>query len=122
MTRCHLPPGLIATVLAALAIAPAAHAADRATSDRPDDFPGSEQVHVMYVVPSDGADRSLDANGAIAASVDSWQGWLRGQTGGRGLVVDTSGGTLDVTYVRLDETDAQLASNGLYIRDEIEAR
>jgi hypothetical protein len=120
--RWRFLPRLAATVLASFAIAPAAHADVRATSDRPDDLPGQEQVHVLYVLPSDGADHSLDTNGAIAASVDSWQRWMRSQTGGHGLVVDTVGGVLDVTYVRLDATDAELASHGLFIRDEIEAR
>lgn len=122
MTGWHFLPRLVATVLASFVIAPVAQADVRATSDRPDDLPGHEQVHVLYVLPSDGADHSLDTNGAIAASVDSWQRWMRSQTGGRGLVVDTFGGALDVTYVRLDATDSELASHGLFIRDELEAR
>jgi hypothetical protein len=113
---------LAATVLASFAVAPAAHADVRASSDRADDLPGREQVHVLYVLPSDGTDHSLDTNGAIAASVDSWQRWMRSQTGGRALVVDTAGGALDVTFVRLDATDAELAGHGLSIRDELEAR
>src|SRR3954451_18824598 len=77
----RLLPRLVATVLASFAIAPVAHADVRATSDRADDLPGHAQAHVLYVLPSNGADHSLDTNGAIAASVDSWQRWLQSQAG-----------------------------------------
>jgi hypothetical protein len=104
---------------AALALAPAATAAlPRATIDRPDDING-EQVHVVYAVPADGADRRLD-EGAIAPSVGVWNEWLRSQTGGRGLKLDTAGGELDVTFLRLSGSDAEIAAKGAYVRDEIE--
>ena len=48
----------------------------RATADRPDDEAG-EQIHVIYVLPSDRPDRSFDLDGTLAGSVDSFQGWLR---------------------------------------------
>ena len=55
-----------------LATAAPSVASDRATSDRPDDLPaGTQQIHVMYVLPSDGVDRGLDIGGTLAASVDS---------------------------------------------------
>src|SRR5262249_53718413 len=91
----------------------------RSTSDRPDDFQGP-QVHVLYVVPSDGVDRALDTDGTIAASVANFQGWLRGQTGGRALRVDTFQGEVDVSFARLGLTDAELAAKGLSLRDTIE--
>lgn len=91
----------------------------RSTADRPDDFPGP-QVHVFYVVPSDGADLALDTNGVIAASVASWQAWLRGQTGGRGIRVDTYQGQLDITFFRLATTDAAVAARGPFVREQIE--
>ena len=91
----------------------------RSTTDRPDDRQGS-QIHALYVLPSDGIDRALDTDGTIEASVQNVQTWLRGQTGGRGLRLDTFEGQLDVTFVRLSQTDAQLASRGLFIRDAIE--
>src|SRR5438876_116883 len=77
----------------------------RETSDRPDDHTGP-QVHVVYAVPSDQTDASLDADGTIEASVNAIQAYLRGQTGGPGLKLDTSGGALDVTFVRLPRSDA----------------
>jgi hypothetical protein len=72
------------------------------------------------VLPSDGADDALDTNGTIAASVQNFQTWLRGQTGGNGMRLDTAGGELDVSFVRLTESDAQLAGRGLFTRDAIE--
>ena len=75
-------------------------ARDRALTDMPDDISGP-QVHVLYAVPSDGGDRQLDTNGVVSASVASWQKWLRGQTDGRGLRLDTYQGELDITFLRL---------------------
>jgi List-Bact-rpt repeat protein len=75
---------------------------------------------VVYVVPADGVDRALDTNGTIAASVANWEGWLRGQTGGHGLRLDTFGGAVDVTFFRLAETDAATAATGAFVRDAIE--
>ena len=102
---------------------PAGHAASavlpRSTVDRPDDRPGP-QVHVLYVLPSDGADATLDTDGTLTASVQNWQNWLKGQTGGFGMRLDTSGGELDVTFVRLAESDTQLAGSGVFMRDAIE--
>src|SRR4051794_21201821 len=106
--------------VALLVWAPAAFA-DRQTTDQPDDLAGYQQVHVMYVLPSDGVDRGYDTDGTIENSVASWQNWMLGQTGGRGLNLDTVGGFVDITFVRLGQTDAVLSSNGLFIRDAIEA-
>jgi hypothetical protein len=61
-------------------------------------------VHVLYVVAADVVDRGLDTDGEIAASVASWQSWLRGETGGRGIRLDTYQGQLDVTFFRLATT------------------
>src|SRR5262245_36560524 len=86
-----------------------ARVADRSTSDRPDDHAGS-QVHAIYVVPSDGVDRSFDTDGTIAASVSNFEAWLRNQTGGPGLRLDTYQGQLDVSFFRLAESDASVAA------------
>ena len=91
----------------------------RSEVDRPDDRAGP-QIHPMYVVPAGGADRGLDTDGTVGASVANWQGWFRGQTLGGGLRLDTSGGELDVTFRRLSQTDAQLAARGVFMRDAIE--
>ncbi|MDQ5820825.1 MAG: hypothetical protein M3540_05240, partial [Actinomycetota bacterium] len=68
-----------------------------ATEDRPDDVRGP-QIHVVYAVPRGGHDRRLDRNGVLADSVASWNRWLRSQTGGSELRLDTARGLLDVTY------------------------
>lgn len=101
---------------------PAVHAqtVERTLIDRPDDE-GGYQVQVVYVIPSDGVDRELDINGAIATSFTSVIQWMAKTTGGRTLRVDTYNGALDIPFVRLSQTEATLASQGLYIRDAIEA-
>ena len=97
----------LAAAGAFLVLAPSAAsgpgALPRSGEDRTDDFPGP-QVHVLYVLPRDGADRALDTNGAVEASVASWQRWLRAQTGGRGIHLDTFQGQLDVSFLRLGRT------------------
>jgi hypothetical protein len=112
---------LAAVVLLALAgSAPAAQLAlPRATADRPDEVRGP-QLHVVYAVPSDGADRALDTNGAIENSVASFQRWLAAETGGATLRQDTFQGFLDVTFVRLPRSDAEIAARGVFVRDELE--
>ena len=77
-------------------------------------------MHALYVLPSDRADRALDTNGTIAASAANWQRWLRGQTFNNGLRLDTFRGDLDVTFVRLAKTDAELAARGISLRDALE--
>jgi hypothetical protein len=92
----------------------------RATADRPDDVAGP-QIHAVYVVPADGDDRGLDTDGTVAASVANWDRWFEGQTLGGGLRLDTSGGELDVSFLRTSQTGAALAARGLALRDAIEA-
>ncbi len=75
----------------------------------------------MYVLPSDGQDRALDTNGTLANSVASFQSWLAQEASGRSVRLDTFQGALDITFYRLPETDAAIASYGVYERDRIEA-
>ena len=101
--------------------APAQTAASaRSTADRTDDLAGY-QIHVMYVLPSDGIDYNLDTNGAIASSVAATQKWFAAQTRGtRRLRFDTSNGELDISFFRLARTDAAIAGFGAYVRDQIQ--
>jgi hypothetical protein len=93
---------------------------ERATADRTDENSG-HQVHVMYVLPSDGADEELDKLGRLEGSVRSWSKWFTAQTGGPGVRLDTyAGGHLDVTFLRLAKTDAQMSAAGGNVRDRIE--
>jgi hypothetical protein len=93
----------------------------RSTVDRSDDVRRKSQVHVMYVLPSDRADRALDTDGTLRNTVSSFQSWLAGKTKGKqALRIDTFNGSLDVTFFRLSRTDEEIASFGLFVRDQIE--
>ena len=94
-------------------------ASSRSTTDRPDDVAGP-QVHVVYVLPSDGNDRHLDTDGTLPNTVGSWQTWLGGQTGGRVFRLDTYQGALDLTFAKLARSNATMTSYGAYVRDTIE--
>jgi hypothetical protein len=114
----------VAGALAALVLAPAAGSGaapglPRSTVDRPDEKTGP-QIHAIYVLPSDDADRSYDTDGTIAASLGNFERWLAAQTGGRDLRLDTYHGAPDISFFRMHATDAQAAANGVYIRDAIE--
>jgi predicted short-subunit dehydrogenase-like oxidoreductase (DUF2520 family) len=52
----------------------------RATADRPDEVAG-EQVHFLYVLPTDAPDEELDVNGLLTASIARMQAWLAQQSG-----------------------------------------
>ena len=92
--------------------------AARSQMDRPDDSPGP-QIHFVYAVPSDAPDRSFDIALGLAYSVMSFQSWIALKSGYR-LRVDTYRGAADVTFVRLDKTDQQIAAAGPFVRDTIE--
>jgi len=83
----------------------------RATSDRADEVSGS-QIHVVYAIPSDGADAGLDMNETLSKTTGSMNTWLMGQTGGRKLRMDTFNGVLDVTFIKLPKTDAAYEALG----------
>jgi hypothetical protein len=111
--------GLLVAALVVVAPGSTSSLSTRATTDQPDDISGP-QVHIVYAIPSNGTDRGIDTNGTIAASVNNWETWLRGQTGGHGLRLDTYHGTVDITFFRLTENDAQAQAQGGFVRDEIE--
>ena len=82
---------------------------DRSTGDMPDDISGP-QVHFLYVVPADGTDRQLDANGGMEQSITRIEHWFEAQTGDQALRIDTYKGTPDITFVRLRHSDAEATS------------
>ena len=90
------------------------------TVDQPDDIAGN-QVHVIYVLPSDGADQSFDIDGTLSGSMQLAQNWFAGQTNGRRVRYDTYRGALDITFVRLSRSDAQFLSFGMAIREALAA-
>ncbi|MEM7604439.1 MAG: hypothetical protein AAF411_03710 [Myxococcota bacterium] len=94
--------------------------AGRQTSDRVDDESGF-QVHALYVLPSDGVDRALDApGGPLETSMEAFNRWLSTQTGGSRLRFDRCDGAPDITFVQLDRTGADLGASGVFLRDELE--
>jgi hypothetical protein len=93
---------------------------ERATTDRADEKTG-KQVHVVYAIASDANDDSLDTSGKIETSVKSWNKWLATQTGGKELRVDTyAGGHVDVTFLKLARTSAELGAAGTNLRNNLE--
>ena len=91
----------------------------RSTSDRPDEVQGA-QLHVIYVIPSDGIDEQLDTSGRIGTSVVAFNRWLARNTWGRAFRLDTFQGLPDVTFFRLSSSDSQVRSLGAFVRDELE--
>lgn len=81
--------------------------AGRATADRADDN-ALDQIRVLYVVPADGLDREYDTNGKICNSIRSIARWFHTSAGDSYLRFDTQGGLLDIGFVRLTKTDAQM--------------
>ncbi|MDQ2889784.1 MAG: hypothetical protein M3R65_04390 [Gemmatimonadota bacterium] len=102
-----------ASVSYALAVLP------RATANRTDES-ALPKYHVMYVLPSDGIDRSLDTDGTLARSISSWERWYTTQTGGKYLRLDTSNGAVDITFARIPRSDATMTSYGDFLRDTLE--
>jgi hypothetical protein len=102
--------------------------AARALEDAPDDEPDLYQVRALYVLPSDGTDEQLDTDGRICRSLQAAMHWMVAQTRGSRLRFDTAGGAVDVGFVRLARTDAEMRGSGgtsiedgyAYLRDRIE--
>jgi hypothetical protein len=73
----------------------------RSPADRPDDVDGY-QVHLVYALAADSADRESDISGDLARGVGYANDWLTDQTGGSRFRFDTCGsGEVDVSFVRL---------------------
>src|SRR6185503_8690916 len=92
---------------------------DRSTTDRADDATG-RQVHVMYVVPSDGVDDHLDQTATLESSLKIANEWFKTQTGGKGLRFDTYNGKLDATFLKLTKTDLEMNVAGGNVRGKLE--
>jgi hypothetical protein len=91
----------------------------RSLTDRTDAVQGA-QLHAIYVLPSDGIDEQLDTNGKIGTSVMAFNRWFAHNSWGKAFRIDTVDGLPDVTFFRLSRTDAQMASVGAFVRDELE--
>ncbi len=97
---------------------------ERVTTDRPDDPAKADlhQVHVMYVLPSDAVeDELLDQTGTIENSLRIMNEWLALKAEGKSLRFDTyDGGKLDVTFLQVPRTDAQMGAPPSSVRKELD--
>ncbi|HSD85876.1 MAG TPA: hypothetical protein VLB44_00120 [Kofleriaceae bacterium] len=89
-----------------LAAVPQGCVPERALADRADDTT-LDQIHVLYVTSQDGADRQRDTNGQICNSMRAVATWFHGQSDAY-LRFDTQDRLIDIGFVRLPETDAQM--------------
>ena len=90
----------------------------RDASDQPDE--AGAQVHLVYVLPSDEADRALDVNGTIEGSVASSQAWLATQAGGRALRIDTAGRNTRHQLPAAHAVRCHRRAQGAFVRDPLE--
>jgi hypothetical protein len=101
---------------------------ERSYYDRPDDFPGMYQVHVLYVLPAEAEDQERDLDGKFDKTVQATNDWFFEQSGGSKIRYDTYQGQLDITFVELEETSEQIYDQSVsqyggayWIRDVLEA-
>lgn len=66
-------------------------------------------VHAVYAILDDSADEQWDINGTIESIVADIQTWLKERTNGRGIIWDQASGNLDITFIKLAETETDLA-------------
>ena len=90
----------------------------RSLLDRPDDVTGP-QVHVVYALPRESADRGLDTKYDIVYSVDAFEQWLASTTGLQ-IPLDLYQGSLDVSFLQIDRSDAEMQAFGSRLSVEIE--
>lgn len=81
-------------------------ATGRVTTDRPDDST-QPQVKAYYVLAADSVDDRYDVGGEIAKQITTSNEWLF-TNGGKRLRWDTYKGAIDVQFVRLKQTEAEL--------------
>jgi hypothetical protein len=118
-----------AVAVAALLLVPTAPAAiaplrwcgnDIVQSDRVQDRMGGEQIHVIYAIPADGADRFGELASPIATDVAAIDAWWRREDPSRAPRFDlfefpgcgTRFGMLDLTLARLPDPGSVYVSNG----------
>jgi len=111
MTFRKLATLFISTVLLSSVVSPVSSAAslERSLIDRPDEVIGY-QIHLIYVVPSDGSDEQRDLNGQIDSWVKESQAWLQKNLGHQ-LIFDTFQGQADVTFMKSKYSSTQLCNS-----------
>jgi VHL beta domain len=129
MTRAILLPlltviGLLTGSSATTGFGQTTNGTTRQTTDQPDAVNGY-QVHVIYAVPKGGTDKQIDVNGTLELSVRTTQNWFASQTAGKRLRFDTiSSGTLDVSFLALQRTEAEFLAEiaeGRFVLTALEA-
>ena len=123
--------------LGATALAPATASAaswcgnDVATQDRRPEAVSGAQFHVLYAIPSDGADRFAESAPKIVTDLEHVVRWWRGQDATRQprldlfafpTACDSELGRLDLTFARLSAPAGAFASSSTrfqLIRDEL---
>jgi hypothetical protein len=107
---------VLAVVLAGLWAAPAQATpwcGTASTTDRAPNAVAGLPIHVIYVIPSDGADRLAQLAPAIQSDAQAIDGWWRSQDPTRAPRFDLApfpcGPQVDLTSVRLPESGAALA-------------
>jgi hypothetical protein len=93
--------------------------AGRSIVDRSDDLSGP-QIHVIYVIPSDGEDRQLDVDGTLVRSVGSFRNWFSQRSNGLAFRFDTFQGALDVTFYRLSRTNTEMVAFGAFVVTQLQ--
>ena len=83
----------------------------RSVLDRPDDVEG-RQLHAVYVKAAGAPDRALDTGLEIAAAMRDFDAWMRVETGGTGIRLDTFDGHLDITYLPLPMSMDEYVESG----------
>jgi hypothetical protein len=63
---------------------------------------------VLYLLASDNVDRERDINGQLVKSFELANEWFAEQTGGQTFRLDTYQGELDVTFIRLEQTESEI--------------
>ena len=79
--------------------------------------PAPLTIEGVYVLPSDGVDHGLAANGTLTRAIAAMQAWFSSEAGGTHLRWSTD----PIKTVRIDQSDAAIASSGAYVRDRVEA-
>jgi hypothetical protein len=79
--------------------------------------PSAYTVIGLYVLPSDGRDEGFATDGTLARSISAMRAWMTNQTSGQ----DLRWSSAPPAVVRVGERDAQIASKGPFVRDELEA-
>lgn len=86
-----------------------------------------QQIHVVYMLPSDAHDERLDTLGSIATTVAAADKWLARSSNGRRLVLDRFDGALDITHLAIGKTSRQMLDEArrsfgdeVYLREVIQ--